>query len=157
MTLPRYATGSRCGCANRLACASGEARGGGGLRALMGEAARRRGRRQARLADQPWCIYCGGINEATTTDHMPPITIFDQRHRPSGLEFSACERCNSGGRLAEKTVGLISRLYPDPSTTAEKKEVERLYREFARNHIDLLKEMLPTHAQLAGYLRQQAD
>jgi hypothetical protein len=51
-------------------------------------------------------FYCGGMNEATTIDHMPPITIFDHRQRPRGLESSACKPCNSGGRLAEQIVGL---------------------------------------------------
>jgi hypothetical protein len=102
----------------------------------------------ARLQAQPWCIYCGGVNEAMTTDHMPPITIFEQRRRPHGLEFSACEPCNSGGRVAEKVVGLVSRMYPDPANDAGREELKRLYREFARHHPDLLQEMWPTHDQL---------
>src|SRR5262249_12835483 len=101
----------------------------------MGEASRNRRRMLARLRAQPWCIYCGGVNEATTIDHMPPITIFDQRRRPRGLEFSACQPCNSGGRIAEKIVGLVSRMYPDPPNDTE--ELRRLYREFARYHPDL--------------------
>jgi hypothetical protein len=102
----------------------------------------------ARLRAQPWCIYCGGVNEATTTDHMPPITIFEQRRRPRGLEFSACEPCNSGGRVAEKIVGLVSRMYPDPANDAGREELKRLYREFASHHPDLLREMWPTDDQL---------
>src|SRR5262249_51419377 len=39
---------------------------------------------------------------------IAPITIFDQRRRPRGLEFSACQPCNSGGRIAEKIVGLVT-------------------------------------------------
>jgi hypothetical protein len=103
----------------------------------------------ARLRAQPWCIYCGGVNEATTIDHMPPITIFDQRRRPRGLEFSACQPCNSGSRIAEKIVGLVSRMYPDPSTDTGREELKKLYREFASNHPDLLEEMKwPTDDQL---------
>ena len=109
----------------------------------------------ARLRAQPWCIYCGGMNEATTIDHMPPITIFDQRRRPRGLEFSACQPCNSGGRVAEKIVGLVSRTYPDPPN--DTKELKRLYREFASHHPDLLKEMWPTDEQLGKFRRQQAN
>ena len=109
----------------------------------------------ARLRAQPRCIYCGGVNEATTIDHMPPITIFDQRRRPRGLEFSACQPCNSGGRIAEKIVGLVSRMYPDPPNDTE--ELRRLYREFARYHPDLLKEMWPTDDQLGKFRRQQAN
>jgi hypothetical protein len=114
----------------------------------MGEASQRKRRMHARLRAQPWCIYCGGVNEATTTDHMPPITIFEQRRRPRGLEFSACEPCNSGGRVAEKIVGLVSRMYPDPANDAGREELKRLYREFANHHPDLLQEMWPTDNQL---------
>ena len=114
----------------------------------MGEASQRKRRMHARLQAQPWCIYCGGVNEATTTDHMPPITIFDQRRRPRGLEFSACQPCNSGGRVAEKIVGLVSRTYPDPPNDTGRKELKRLYREFASHHPDLLEEMWPTNEQL---------
>jgi hypothetical protein len=42
----------------------------------MGEAGQNRRRRLARLSAQPWCVYCGGVNEATTIDHLPPITRF---------------------------------------------------------------------------------
>ena len=114
----------------------------------MGEASQRKRRMHARLQAQPWCIYCGGVNEATTTDHMPPITIFDQRRRPRGLEFSACQPCNSGGRVAEKIVGLVSRTYPDPPNDTGREELKRLYREFASYHPDLLEEMWPTNEQL---------
>jgi hypothetical protein len=106
----------------------------------MGEASQRKRRMHALLRAQPWCIYCGGVNEATTTDHMPP--------RPRGLEFSACEPCNSGGRVAEKIVGLVSRIYPDPANDAGREELKRLYREFASHHPDLLEEMWPTDDQL---------
>ena len=111
----------------------------------------------ARLRAQPWCIYCGGVNEATTIDHMPPITIFEQRRRPRGLEFSACQPCNSGGRVAEKIVGLVSRMYPDPPNDTGREELKRLYREFASYHPDLLEEMWPTDNQLGEIRRQQAS
>jgi len=114
----------------------------------MGEASQRKRRMHARLRAQPWCIYCGGVNKATTTDHMPPITIFELRRRPCGLEFSAREPCNSGGRVAEKIVGLVSRMYPDPTNDAGREELKGLYREFAKHHPDLLQEMWPTHDQL---------
>jgi hypothetical protein len=94
------------------------------------------------------------VNKATTIDHMPPITIFEQRRRPKGLEFSACEPC---GRVAEKIIGLVSRIYPGPATEAGRQELKRLYREFRRHHPHLLKEMAPTDTQLATFKQQQAS
>jgi hypothetical protein len=111
----------------------------------------------ARLREQPWCIYCGGATKATTIDHMPPITIFDQRQRPRGLEFSACDPCNSGARIAEKIIGFVSRFYPDPPNEAGQEELKRLYREFKRYHPEVLKEMAPPGTQFADFQRQHAD
>ena len=109
------------------------------------------------LQAQPCCIYCGGVNKATTIDHMPPITIFDQRRRPDGLKFSACEPCNSGSRPAEQIIELISRVSPDPPDEAGRQELQRLYREVANNHRDLYSEMVPTNAQLAAFEQQKAN
>ena len=120
----------------------------------MGEASRNKRRI---LQAQPCCIYCGGVNKATTIDHMPPITIFDQRRRPRGLEFSACEPCNSGCRPAEQIIGLISRVSPDPPDEAGRQELQRLFSEVANNHPDLYSEMVPTNAQLAAFQQQQAN
>jgi hypothetical protein len=117
----------------------------------VSEASKNKRRKHARLPAQPWCIYCGGVNKATTIDHMPPITIFDQRHRPPGLEFSACDPCNSGGRIAEKIIGFVSRICPDPATEAGRQELARHFREIARHHPTLLREMVPTRTQLATF------
>jgi hypothetical protein len=97
------------------------------------------------------------VNQATTIDHMPPITIFDQRRRPQGLEFSACQSCNSGCRVAEKIVGLMSRMYPAPPDEGGRQELKRLFREFARHHPNLLTEMAPPGTQFADFQRQQAN
>ena len=121
----------------------------------MGEASRKRRRMKGLLAKQPWCIYCGGVNRADTIDHMPPVVIFDQRQRPSGLEFSACAACNSGGRRAEQIVGLMSRIYPNPPTEASGQETKKLMREVARNHPGFLEELVPTGTQRTTFTRHQ--
>ena len=77
----------------------------------MGEAKFRRGRLKDRLlVPGALCTYWGGRAAAETIDHMPPITIFDGRQRPAGLEFPSCSACNSGSRAAEQVIGLISRV-----------------------------------------------
>src|SRR5262249_17535445 len=113
----------------------------------MGEGSRRRRVMAEQLKAQPWCIYCGGVNPAPTIDHMPPTVIFDRRHRPRGLEFSACEDCNFGSRLAEQVVGLISRMYPNPPDETARQDLKRLMREVGNNHPGLFEEMVPTEAQ----------
>ena len=44
----------------------------------MGQAKRRLKHMQQ---EQPWCVYCGQTTPGTSVDHMPPITIFDNRRR----------------------------------------------------------------------------
>jgi hypothetical protein len=62
----------------------------------MGEAKRNLRAHAAILADAAGCIYCAGENVATTIEHMPPISLFEGRQRPKGLEFPACQPCNNG-------------------------------------------------------------
>jgi hypothetical protein len=121
--------------------------------ALMGEASHRRKNATRLLSEHPRCIYCGGVNVASTIDHMPPIVIFDQRHRPKGSEFPACEACNSGSRLSDLVVGLMSRLYPNPKTEELGNEIRRLLGAVGNNHPGLLTELMPTEAQRLAFQR----
>lgn len=72
----------------------------------MGEASRKSRKRSAILAAEPRCIYCSGA--AASLEHMPPISIFRDRHRLSGLEFACCKDCNSGTRAADAVAALLS-------------------------------------------------
>jgi hypothetical protein len=62
-------------------------------------------------SEQPWCVYCGKTSLGTSTDHMPPITVFDQRQRHKGLEFLACDDCHAGTRPLDQIAGFLCRLY----------------------------------------------
>jgi hypothetical protein len=91
----------------------------------MGQAKSRLKRMQS---EQPWCIYCGGTTSGTSVDHMPPISVFDNRHRLKGMEYLACEPCHSGTRALDQIAGLLCRLYPDASTPEAKQEIHELLR-----------------------------
>ena len=56
----------------------------------------RRSRNLATLRDGANCIFCGGLRNAETIEHAPPISLFVGKHRPKGYEFPACLRCNKG-------------------------------------------------------------
>lgn len=58
---------------------------------------------------QPTCTYCG-VNPTTSVDHCPPIAIFDNRFRPAGLEFGACEACHRATRDIDNVVALVARV-----------------------------------------------
>jgi hypothetical protein len=111
------------------------------VKKAVGEAKRKHKLKQQLLAENPYCIYCGGVNYAATIDHFPPISLFELRQRPKGLEFSACERCNSGGKKDELVASMLSRLLPDPSSDALKEENRNLIRSVHTNCPGILEEM----------------
>lgn len=113
----------------------------------MGEAKRRKSITEKMLLKQPRCIFCGGSTPADTRDHVPPIAIFDGRQRPAGLEFSACSNCNSGSRNADEVASLLSRMFPDPVTPEQDKEMRRRFASVHRNNPGLLAELDPSLQQ----------
>ena len=80
----------------------------------MGEAKRSavaaRSATQRQIGEHPFCCYCGGLKPATTIDHQPPKILFPNKHRPKGLEFSACEDCNRASSGDDAVFALASRM-----------------------------------------------
>ena len=72
------------------------------------------------------CIYCGGLNLASTIDHMPPRVFFRLSQRPKGLEFPACIDCNRGTSKADLVAAFFARSFPGISNQAEALEWEQL-------------------------------
>ncbi len=72
----------------------------------MGDANRKRKKRQQLLKNQPICVFCG-TNSSTTVDHIPSRQCFKNRIGPEDFEFGACESCNKLTRNLEQ----ISALY----------------------------------------------
>jgi hypothetical protein len=107
----------------------------------MGEASKRLKRL---LAEQPYCVFCGGTTLGTTIDHVPPITVFDDRMRPKGMEFASCSDCNDGSRHDDLAIGLLSRISPDDWSDSQRVEMQKLLRGVRNNVPGLLEEMRPT-------------
>jgi hypothetical protein len=74
----------------------------------MGEGKRKQYHRNEFLKEHPVCCYCGGA--ATTTDHCPPRSLFEQRQWPEGYEFPACGPCNAEGRKNEQVIAALYRI-----------------------------------------------
>jgi hypothetical protein len=68
----------------------------------VGEASRKR--KQILFGQR--CIYCE--RAADTVEHMPPLSIFRDRDRPSGLEFPACRTCNNGTGASDLVAGFVA-------------------------------------------------
>jgi hypothetical protein len=107
----------------------------------MGQAKLKRQAHAAILAEHSSCIYCAGTNAATTTEHMPPISVFEGRQRPKGFEFPACGPCNHGTGHSDLVAAMLARIWPDANSEIQKKDVKKLLSAIANNIPQLLPEM----------------
>src|SRR5580704_6101100 len=69
------------------------------------------------FVDHPLCCFCGGVRRASTEDHQPARSFFDQRRWPEGYNFPACERCNAASRSFENVFAVLVRMGPGSSET----------------------------------------
>lgn len=99
------------------------------------------------IGEQPWCIYCGATTPGASVDHMPPITIFDNRRRPKGMEYLACDPCHNGTRALDLLAGLLSRMYPDANTPDARREVAKAFSGLRYNFPALFDELSPSPEQ----------
>jgi hypothetical protein len=76
---------------------------------LMGETNRRRTATQKLIQQFPECCFCGGVRSATTREHMPAKSLFDDSHRPDKLVMPACNTCNAATSTADLAVAMVSR------------------------------------------------
>jgi hypothetical protein len=107
----------------------------------MGEAKRKRLTLAAMLAASPHCIYCAGANRARTIEHMPPIQLFEGRQRPKGLEFPACESCNSQTGHSDLVASMLARCLPAADTTTHRRDLVKILSAVSNNVPGLLEEM----------------
>jgi hypothetical protein len=107
----------------------------------MGESQKRKRGHAAILAANPFCIYCGGTERATTIDHMPPRIMFRSEHRPGQFEFPSCAPCNQRTKATDQFAAYIGRLYPDPTTAAELEDVRKILDALKNNLPEVLREM----------------
>lgn len=76
----------------------------------MGEA-KNRSRSQKKILERASrCIYC--TEPPATIEHMPPLAMFRDRARPSGMEYPACESCNRGTSTADLVACLMAHIAP---------------------------------------------
>ncbi len=69
--------------------------------------------------------------------------MFNNRHRPNGLELLACKACNHGSRGDDQIASLISRIAGSDRRLfpVDVAETRRLRRDVARNHPELIDEI----------------
>ncbi len=121
----------------------------------MGQAKDKMRRLERMRQHQPFCVYCGGKTPIETIEHIPPISMFDHRFRPEGLEFGACYACNHNSRLDDMALAVVSRCFPDPIGNALMEEARRHIAALLNNWPELSLEMLPSPRQVQ--MAQTAD
>lgn len=75
----------------------------------MGEAKAKQSATAKFIAQHPLCCFCGATRAATTREHMPPRSLFDNSHRPDKLVMPACQECNHGTSTADLVAAIVSR------------------------------------------------
>jgi hypothetical protein len=107
---------------------------------------------RAALLAKP-CIYCGGGQPATTTDHMPSRSLFNDAVWPEGFEFPACASCQKKSRYAETMIGFLAGIYSDPADPPSREESRRRIIGLRRNYPRVFANLLPSREKLARFLR----
>ncbi|MGJ4928720.1 hypothetical protein ACQR1I_13635 [Bradyrhizobium sp. HKCCYLS2038] len=99
----------------------------------------------------PLCCFCGGSRPATTEDHQPARSIFDERNWPEGYSFPACSECNATSRSHENVFAILTRLGPSgPRTESQRKELHK-YLDAAKNNFPGLLHPMSTREKRAFY------
>src|SRR5262245_50452826 len=62
------------------------------------------------IKEHPICCFCGGGTPSETIEHQPAKIIFPEKHRPRGLEFPACKRCNGQTSVDECILAFVARM-----------------------------------------------
>jgi hypothetical protein len=107
----------------------------------MGQARQKRLSQAALLAANPFCVYCGGTQRATTVDHMPPRIFFRAKLRPGQFEFPSCHPCNQGTKDTDQLIAWLGRVYPDATNEMDKADVKKILKGLENNQPEVLKEM----------------
>src|SRR6056297_1093093 len=71
----------------------------------MGEKKRRLQKFKLR---QPNCIFCAQTRKTETIEHAPPKAFFRNKYRLKGLEFPACQRCNTGSSQLDQVASMMA-------------------------------------------------
>jgi hypothetical protein len=70
----------------------------------------------------PNCCFCGGGRLTETVEHAPPRVFFRDKHRPKGLEFPACRRCNEGSSQLDQVASFVALVASDATRRRVKEE-----------------------------------
>ncbi|MCA0245843.1 MAG: hypothetical protein LCH93_04415 [Proteobacteria bacterium] len=106
---------------------------------------------------QPWCVFCGGNTPGTSSDHVPPKTVFDFKDRPKGMEFMQCEGCRQGTRKIDQVAGLMARMYStSPGNKKNRIEIRKIIEGVGNNASEVLHELRLESTVSADHMSRRA-
>lgn len=112
----------------------------------------RKMRRALFFSENPCCCFCGGNEPATTEDHQPARTYFENRAWPEGFVFPACQACNEVTRKSEK---ILSLLIIGNSKKLDNDRYIDLAKSIVREYPDLIESMIPKNgSEIRRILRE---
>lgn len=105
---------------------------------------RSKSRREAFFRSHPLCVFCGGEKPATTIEHCPPRSLFQNRDWPVGFEFPACIPCNLGTGDEDLLIALLARLDPVGEGGNQDGRLLGLMRNVNSQYPGMLEKMMPS-------------
>jgi hypothetical protein len=105
--------------------------------------------KKAFLLKHPYCAFCGGVAPATTVEHCPPRSLFQDRQWPEGFEFPCCEACNHGTSNEDLLVAMLGRLDPFTELGDRDGRQNGLMRAVSKQFPDLFPKLIPSTAREA--------
>lgn len=90
----------------------------------------------------PFCVFCGGMQPATTQEHCPPRHFFKDKKSPQGFVFSACSRCNKGSSDHDQIFSVFAGVRLVPADPCWGDKVDKLKRHMGSKWDQLENEMM---------------
>ncbi|MEM9670693.1 MAG: hypothetical protein AAF950_17395 [Pseudomonadota bacterium] len=90
------------------------------------------------LLKNPYCCFCGGLERATTIDHVPARTCFPGRAFPEGFEFPSCKSCQNKSRQDEQAFAFFVRILDHNDQNHNSEELNRMISGMVNNHPHLI-------------------
>lgn len=105
--------------------------------------------KKAFLLKHPYCAFCGGSAPATTVEHCPPRSLFQDRQWPEGFEFPCCADCNHGTSDEDLLVAMLGRLDPFTELGNRDGRENGLMHAVSKQFPDLFPKLIPSTAREA--------